>query len=161
NSIDSLHLTCLKPELVLTPETEWCAVIDVERLTVHLVSEQRHLMLHVAKSVDVVITPSVLPVGVAVEYRILRTRVRFHPFRELCHRGSTPLGNAAPALNAVVLRDLFTETDPAARGRFARSRLSVPGLHHADLDLPRGPPTRSPSCSQRLAVAASPIFANA
>src|SRR5262249_19097183 len=74
-------------------------------------SQQRHLMPHVAKSVDVVITPSVSPVGVAVEYRELRTRVGFHPFEEFGHRGSAPLCNAAPALNAVVLRDLFTETD--------------------------------------------------
>src|SRR5262245_46917462 len=68
-------------------------------------------MPHVAKSVDVVITPSVCPVGVAVEYDVLSTRVRLHPFQECCHRSSTPLGNAAPPLNTVMLRDLFTETN--------------------------------------------------
>src|SRR5262245_10916081 len=118
-------------------------------------------MLHVAKRMDVVVPPSVSSVGGAVEYRILRTRVRFHASQELCHRSSTSLDNVAPALNAVMLRDLFTHTDPAAGVRFARSRLSVPGLHDADLDLSGGPPTRSPPCSQRLALAASLIFANA
>src|SRR6516162_6688348 len=68
-------------------------------------------MLHVAQCVDVVITPAVSPLGVAVEYRVLNTRVGFHPFQEFCHRSSTPLGNAAPALNAVMLRNLFAETD--------------------------------------------------
>ena len=86
-------------------------MIDVERLPVHFVSQQRQLMLHVAKSVDVVITPAVSPVGVAVEYHVPSTRVGFHQFQEFYHRSSTPLGNAAPALNAVMLRDLFAETD--------------------------------------------------
>src|SRR5215831_2411077 len=106
-------LDLLEPEFVLAAETERRAVIDVERLPVHFVRQQRQLMPHVAKSVDVVITPSVCPVGVAVEYHVLGTRVRLHPFQEFCHRSSTPLGNAAPALNAVMLRDLFTETDLA------------------------------------------------
>src|SRR5215469_1792436 len=66
-------------------------------------------MLYVAKSVDVVITPAVSPVGVAVEYHVPSTRVGFHQFQEFYHRSSTPLGNAAPALNAVMLRDLFAE----------------------------------------------------
>src|SRR5262249_31289340 len=104
-------LDLLEPEFVLAAETKRRAVINVERLPVHFVSQQRQLMLHVAKSVDVVIPPSVSPVGVAVEYDVLGARVRLHPFQEFCHRSSTPLGNAAPTLNAVMLRDLFTETD--------------------------------------------------
>src|SRR5262245_55172010 len=104
-------LDLLEPEFVLAAETERGAMIDVERLPVHFIRQQRQLMPHVAKSVGVVITPSVGPVGVAVEYDVLRTRVRFHPFQECCHRSSTPLGNAAPPLNAVMLRDLFTETN--------------------------------------------------
>src|SRR6516162_11931176 len=68
-------------------------------------------MLHVAKSVDVVITPAVGPVGVAVEYHVPSTRVGFHQLQEFYHRSSAPLGNAAPALNAVMLRDLFAKTD--------------------------------------------------
>src|SRR5262249_49716675 len=104
-------LDLLEPEFVLAAETERRAVINVERLPVHFVSQQRQLMLHVAKSVDVVIPPSVSPVGVAVEYDVFSSRVRLHPFQEFCHRSSAPLGNAAPALNAVMLRDLFTEAD--------------------------------------------------
>src|SRR5262245_51203833 len=104
-------LDLLEPEFVLAAETERRAVIDVDRLPVHFVRQQRQLMLHVAKSWDVVITTSVCPVGVAVEYDVLGTRVGSHPFQEFCHRSSTPLGNAAPPLNAVMLRDLFTETN--------------------------------------------------
>src|SRR5215470_12559804 len=91
-------LDLLEPEFVLAAETERRAVIDVQRLPVHFVSQQRQLMLHVAKSVDVVITPAVSPFGVAVEYHVLGTREGFHSFQELYHRSSTPLGNAAPAL---------------------------------------------------------------
>src|SRR5215470_7177124 len=104
-------LDLLEPEFVLAAEAERGAVIDIERLPVHFVRQQCQLMPHVAQSVDVVITPSVSPVGVAVEHGVLRTRVRFHSVQESCHRRSTPLGNAAPALNAVMLRDLFTETE--------------------------------------------------
>src|SRR5215467_1333224 len=106
-------LDLLETEFVLAAETEGRAVINVERLPVHFVSQQRQLMLHVGKSVDVVITPAVSSVGVAVESRVLGSRFRFYPFQEFCHRSSTPLGNAAPALDAVMLRDLFTETDLA------------------------------------------------
>src|SRR6516165_3934778 len=92
-------LDLLEPEFVLAAETERRAVIDVEGLAVHFVSQQGQLMLHVAKSVDVVITPSVSPVGVAIEYHVSSTRVGFHQLQEFYHRSSTPLGNAAPALN--------------------------------------------------------------
>src|SRR5262249_6825973 len=92
-------------------------------------------MLHVAKSVDVVITPAVSPVGVAIEYYVPSTRVGFHQFQEFYHRSSTPLGNAAPALNAVMLRNLFAETDLAQLidGEFLGMRHLAKQLHRAAL----------------------------
>ena len=47
----------------------------------------------------------------AEEYHVLGTGEGFHHFQEFCYRSTAPLGNAAPPLNAVVLRDLFAETD--------------------------------------------------
>ena len=58
-------LDLLEPAFVLAAETERGAVIDVERLAVHFESQERPFMLHVLKSVDVVITPAVAPVSEA------------------------------------------------------------------------------------------------
>jgi hypothetical protein len=44
-------LDLLEPEFVLAAETERGAVMDVERLDVHFVTEQRQFMLHVFKDV--------------------------------------------------------------------------------------------------------------
>jgi hypothetical protein len=58
DGFDPLDLSELA--FVLAAETERGALIDVERLAVHFVNEQRQCMLHVLKSVDALINQQMI-----------------------------------------------------------------------------------------------------
>jgi hypothetical protein len=64
-------------------------------------------MAHIAYFVNIVIAPSIRPVGQRVENGIARLRQPPHQPHNLAHRHATPLGHTRPALDAEMGRDLF------------------------------------------------------
>src|SRR6185312_7285948 len=64
-------------------------------------------MAHVLDLVDVVIAPAISAVGQRIEYGVAGLRCWLHQVEDVAHGNATPFGDAGPALDAEMRRDLL------------------------------------------------------